>query len=244
MTTPPKTPDCILSLKDGSMLACSSSIIIDWLEKDKQVQHSYHLPIYHIDEEPDAVQLLHRICDGQADAEREPIPPLSALYALTQLCAKTDRMSVCVQHVRMWLYRWMTSFWDEITADVLQIALHCRDPRMIVKTYRVLLLAALPDNEIRRVEEMTRDLPVPRKSNNNESKCSRLTGRCSPHSRAAFSTPETSTRVSFAARQRPSRDVSLRGNVRRNTLLPDTGCRCYGLSSRPTKCRSLPTRWG
>ncbi|KAK5709222.1 hypothetical protein LTR17_019995 [Elasticomyces elasticus] len=159
LATPPENPDCILSLKDGSMLAASSAGIARILEQQQRIVHSYHLPIYYVNEEPEIVHLLHAIYAGDVDSSQGMVPPMSVLHGLATLCLKSGRDDICEAHVCQWIKRWILMSWDSLGADVLEVAMLCGNRQIVAEVCRALVLGAISDEEVYHAERLLEGLP-------------------------------------------------------------------------------------
>ncbi|KAK5689442.1 hypothetical protein LTR17_026272 [Elasticomyces elasticus] len=161
LATPPENPDCILSLKDGSMLAASSTGVARMLEQQHLIVHSYQLPIYYVNEEPDIVHLLHAIHAGDVDSSQGMVPPMSVLYGLAKLCLRSGGDDICEAHVCQWVKRWILMSWDSLGADVLEVAMLCGNRQIVAEVCRALVLGAVSDEEVYHAEGLLEGLPDP-----------------------------------------------------------------------------------
>lgn len=146
------------------MLAASSAGVARILEEQHLIRHSYHLPIYYIDEEPDVVHLLHAIHAGTIDPDHGMVPPMSVLCALSRLCIKTGRADICEEHVCRWIKRWMLMSWNNLTAEVLEVALLCGSRQIVAEVCRALVLGTVSEEEVYQAEHLMEGLPVLRTS--------------------------------------------------------------------------------
>lgn len=163
MASPPAPPDCILSLRDGTLLAVASSQLKVLLAESRFVQQSYSLPVYKIDEDPKAVRLLYSLCSDTVDPMDGPMPSLDTLLCLARLCVKTGHADFCRSHIIFWTDRWMVSSLQNLPADVLRIALICRDKRLIMEVFRAFLFAKVTSSEIQAADNLLPSLPTDRK---------------------------------------------------------------------------------
>ncbi|KAK3613499.1 hypothetical protein LTR56_027850 [Elasticomyces elasticus] len=161
LATPPENPDCILSLKDGSILAASSAGIARILEQQQHIVHSYHLPIYYVNEEPEIVHLLHAIYAGDVDSSQGMVPPMSVLHGLATLCLKSGRDDICEAHVCQWIKRWILMSWNSLGADVLEVAMLCGNRQIVAEVCRAPVLGAVSDEEVYHAEGLLEGLPDP-----------------------------------------------------------------------------------
>jgi len=161
MTTPPETPDCILSLRDGSMVAASSGTMAKWLQSCATVPHIYNLPVYSVDEMPETVQLLKSICDSTIDISG-PTPPWPTVAALAGLSSNHDLMHMCGPYIEHWLRRWIQSDQEGPKAEVLYTAMMCRNRDIVLGVYRDIVLGSCSEEEMCRADYITDHLPEPR----------------------------------------------------------------------------------
>ncbi|KAK0888393.1 hypothetical protein LTR57_025533 [Friedmanniomyces endolithicus] len=156
---PPENPDCILSLKDGSMLAASSIGVAMILQERNLIPHSYNLPIYYVDEEPDVVHLLHAIYAGNVDASQGKIPPMPTLYELARLCLKTGRAYLCNPYVCQWVQRWILESENSLEAEVLEVAMLCGDRQTVANVCRAFVLGEVSNEGVHQTEILLAGLP-------------------------------------------------------------------------------------
>lgn len=141
------------------MIAVQQATLAQWLDRYLPISHSYKMPLYYTDEEPEAVELLYSIWGGTVDPEKEAVPPLSTISAMAQLCARAGRLRLCERHISTWVRRWMAMSYQNLSADVLSIALECGNEELIVETYRVLVLGNVTNEQVRRGDLMIGFLP-------------------------------------------------------------------------------------
>lgn len=141
------------------MLAMASKKMESLLKYCQLMPHQYSLPLYFINEEPVAIQLLHLIITDTAAVSGDYIPELDVLLALARLCVKTGYTTICRSHVIPWANRWMRAHWDSLRADILYVVLLCNDRKPILETYKVFLLANLSDEEVCKADGLMDGIP-------------------------------------------------------------------------------------
>lgn len=144
------------------MLAITSTRIGGLLDYCRLMPHQYSLPIYFVDEEPAAIQLLHLILTDVGSVDDNFVPALPVLTALTRLCVKTGYTDICRTYILRWANRWMRSSWDRLQAEILDVVLFCNDRKTLLDTYQVLILANLPAEEVERADELMQGIPLER----------------------------------------------------------------------------------
>ena len=77
------------------------------------------------------------------------MPSLSSIMQLAHLCAETGYTSLRESHIMPWTRRWMLSALQVPKADILQIALVCKDERAVMDILRIFVLAKVSQNELR-----------------------------------------------------------------------------------------------
>jgi len=142
------------------MLAMTSTKIGGLLDYCRLMPHQYSLPIYFVDEEPAAMQLLYLILTDAGSVDNNFVPALSTLTTLTRLCVKTGHLDICRTHILPWANRWMRSSWDRLQAGILDVVLLCNDRKTLLDTYQVLILANLPAEEVDRADELMHGIPL------------------------------------------------------------------------------------
>lgn len=79
MLIAPTTPDCILSLRDGSSIAATSARLHGLLAQHQSSHQPSGLPVYALDQPPAAVKLLHSILEDEVDPMVGHMPSLSSI---------------------------------------------------------------------------------------------------------------------------------------------------------------------
>ena len=141
MSIAPTTPDCILSLRDGSSIAATSARLHGLLAQHQSSHQPSGLPVYALDQPPAAVKLLHSILEDEIDPMVGHMPSLSSIMQLAHLCAKTGYITLHKSHIMPWTKRWMLSALQTLKADMLQTALICKDKRAVMDIFRIFVLA-------------------------------------------------------------------------------------------------------
>ena len=141
------------------MLAASSIGVAMILQERNLIPHSYNLPIYYVDEEPDVVHLLHAIYAGNVDASQGKVPPMPILYALARLCLKTGRAYLCNPYVCQWVQRWILESENSLEAEVLEVAMLCGDRQTVANVCRAFVLGEVSDEGVRQTEILLAGLP-------------------------------------------------------------------------------------
>jgi hypothetical protein len=149
MSIAPTTPDCILSLRDGSSIAATSARLHGLLAQHQSSHQPSGLPVYALIQPPAAVKLLHSILEDEVDPMVGHMPSLSSILQLAYLCAETGYTSLRESHIMPWTRRWMLSALQVPKADILQIALVCKDERAVMDILNIFVLAKVSQNELR-----------------------------------------------------------------------------------------------
>lgn len=171
METPPQSPDCILSLRDGTLLGVASSRLGGLLKHCNCKKQTYSLPIYCFDDDPDAIKLMCSLYTDKLDPNEGAIPPITTLVFLAQLCVNTGHVDLCDSHIIPWTNRWMLSSLDDLKAGILEIALICNHRKTIMDVFRAFLFARVANVEIRAVNSLMSILPAERKCTSNATHC-------------------------------------------------------------------------
>ena len=148
MSIAPTTPDCILSLKDGSSIAATSTRLHGLLAQHQSSHQPSGLRVYALTQPPAAVKLLHSILEDDVDPMVGHMPSLSSIMQLAHLCAETGYTSLRESHIMPWTRRWMLSALQTPKADILRIALVCRDEKAVMDIFRIFVLAKVSQNEL------------------------------------------------------------------------------------------------
>jgi hypothetical protein len=154
MSIAPTTPDCILSLRDGSSIAATSARLYGLLAQHPSSHQPSSLPVYTLNQPPAAVKLLHSILEDEVDPTVGHMPSLSSIMQLAHLCAETGYTSLRESHIMPWTRRWMLSALQAPKADILRIALVCKDERAVMDIFRIFVLAKVSQNELRMADRL------------------------------------------------------------------------------------------
>jgi hypothetical protein len=73
---------------------------------------------------------------------------------LAHLCAETGYTSLRESHIMPWTRRWMLSVLQTPKADILRIALVCKDERAVMDIFRIFVLAKVSQNELRMADRL------------------------------------------------------------------------------------------
>jgi hypothetical protein len=148
MSIVPTTPDCILSLRDGSSIAATSARLHGLLAQHQSSHQPSGLPVYTLTQSPAAVKLLHSILEDDVDPMVGHMPSLSSIMQLAHLCAETGYTSLRESHIMPWTRRWMLSALQNPKADMLRIALVCKDERAVMDIFRIFVISKVSQNEL------------------------------------------------------------------------------------------------
>jgi hypothetical protein len=154
MSIAPTTPDCILSLRDGSSIAATSARLYGLLAQHQSSHQPSGLPVYSLNQPPAAVKLLHSILEDEVDPMVGHMPSLSSMMQLAHLCAETGYTSLRESHIMPWTRRWMLSALQTPKADILRIALVCKDEGAVMDIFRIFVLAKVSQNELRTADRL------------------------------------------------------------------------------------------
>jgi hypothetical protein len=73
---------------------------------------------------------------------------------LADLCAETGYTSFRESHIMPWTRRWMLSALQTPKADILRLALVCKDERAVMDIFRIFVLAKVSQNELRMADRL------------------------------------------------------------------------------------------
>lgn len=154
MSIAPTTPDCILSLRDGSSIAATSTRLHGLLAQHQSSHQPSGLLVYALDQSPAAVKLLHSILEDEVDPMVGHMPSLSSIMQLAHLCAETGYTTLRESHIMPWTRRWMLSALQTPKADILRLALVCKDERAVMDIFRIFVLAKVSRDELRMADRL------------------------------------------------------------------------------------------
>ena len=82
------------------------------------------------------------------------MPSLSSIMQLAYLCAETGYTTLHKSHIMPWTKRWMLSALQTPKADMLRIALICKDERAVIEIFHIFVLAKASQSELRMADRL------------------------------------------------------------------------------------------
>ncbi|KAK3670770.1 hypothetical protein LTR78_009342 [Recurvomyces mirabilis] len=159
-STPLPRPDCILLLKDGSMQPAYRGLIEAWLKDASIITERYTLPVYEMPHSTEAVQIWLAMQENALDRECDT-PTIEALLDLARLCTTTDEALEARGQIREWLGQHLEHTSENLTADILEVALLCGHRSDVVDACRALVIGRVSNAEVERADELLGVVPPP-----------------------------------------------------------------------------------